>query len=59
MRTLQQHLDLIAILVLALILGIGHAPRMRSRIIRADWERPAVKSRVLQFNKLIHHIPAR
>jgi hypothetical protein len=57
--TLQQHLDLIAILVLALVLGIGQTPRMRARVVHADWQSRDAKSCVLQLTRLIHHIPAR
>jgi hypothetical protein len=57
--TLQQHLDFIAILVLAAILGSAQAPRMRARIVHADWQTAHAHGAIIHFSKLIRHISAR
>jgi hypothetical protein len=56
---LQQNFDLVAILVLAALLGLGHTPRLRNRIVRADWERSPAKVRIIPIKRFIPHILAR
>ena len=59
MKDLKQHLDFIAILILAVVLGLGHAPRLRNRIVSADWEHSRARTRVLHIDRLVQHIPTR
>jgi hypothetical protein len=56
---LQQNLDLIVILVLAAVLGLGRTPRLRNRMFPADWEHTPAKVRIVPVSRVIDHIPTR
>jgi len=56
---LKNNFDLIAILVLVVIFGLGPATRMRTRIGRADWQHSPARLRMLPISRLLHHIPTR
>ena len=56
MARLRENLDFIAIMVLIVVLGTGHAPRFSRPVREIRMELPGPKFRLNGFHRLVHII---